>query len=280
MVKKSKHEDPKHSKSKKEKLTEGVQESSQEEGLDDAFNASFDFDVEADIALLLGDSILDNQEEWKEQQVKTPLEQAIEEHRCSVQGNKEGEQEHQEDTLRDKNSYTREFSDVSSDSDTESSDPSSKGDQDYFDDSFQNISRSHFQSFESFEICKPLLKALSAMGLKVPTPIQRAAIPVAMMGRDVCGGAETGSGKTAAFLVPILERLLRVTTRTTNRTRVLILLPTRELAVQCAEVATKLIQYSTTLSQNSLGCRWIAHEATGSGIRSPIQTLSLPLPAD
>lgn len=235
---------------KKGRPVENAQESSQEEGLDDAFNAGFDFDVEADIALLLGDNILVNQEDFREQ-VKTPLEQAIEEHRCGVQDKGEDELEHQEDTLRDKNSYTRDFSDVSSDSDTESSE-SSKGDQDYFDDSFQNISRNHFKSFGSFDICKPLLKALSAMGLKVPTPIQRAAIPVAMMGRDVCGGAETGSGKTAAFLVPILERLLRVSTRTANKTRVLILLPTRELAVQCAEVATKLIQYSTTLVRISL----------------------------
>lgn len=250
---KQREDDLKHNKDKKRRPVESVEESSQGEELEGAFNTGFDFDVEADIALLLGDNILDNQKELKEQ-TKTPLEQAIEEHRCSVvQDKQEYEHDHQEDTLRERNGHIHDFSDVSSDSDTDGSgEASSAKDREYFDDSFQSIPRSHFKSFDSFDICKPLLKALSVMGLKVPTPIQQAAIPVAMMGRDICGGAETGSGKTAAFLVPILERLLRVVTRTSNKTRVLILLPTRELAVQCAEVATKLTQYSTTLVRIAL----------------------------
>ena len=88
--------------------------------------------------------------------------------------------------LKERNGHIHELSDVSSDSDDEESKRAVERDANYFDDSFQNVPREHFQSFKSFDICKPLLKALSVMGFKTPTPIQQAAIPVAMMGKDVC----------------------------------------------------------------------------------------------
>lgn len=102
------------------------------------------------------------------------------------------------------------------------------------------------KSFGELNLSKPLLKALTEMGFSKPTPIQAAAIPVALAGRDLCGGAETGSGKTAAFLLPILERLLQGRHQAAQ-TRVLILLPTRELAVQCHEVALKLCKYASRI---------------------------------
>ena len=74
-----------------------------------------------------------------------------------------------------------------------------------------------------------LLKAVSAVGYEVPTPIQREAIPAILKGRDVLGTAQTGSGKTAAFVLPILQRLMK---QEPGRTRALILSPTRELAAQ------------------------------------------------
>ncbi len=57
-------------------------------------------------------------------------------------------------------------------------------------------------------LSRPIVKALTTIGFQKPTPIQAAAIPVALLGKDIVGGAVTGSGKTAAFTIPMLERLL------------------------------------------------------------------------
>lgn len=64
------------------------------------------------------------------------------------------------------------------------------------------------QSFADLHLSRPLLKACQALGYTHPTPIQAACIPLALAGRDICGSAVTGSGKTAAFTLPVLERLL------------------------------------------------------------------------
>ena len=69
------------------------------------------------------------------------------------------------------------------------------------------------------------------MGYNNPTPIQSSTIPVALLGRDICGCAATGTGKTAAFMLPILERLL-FKPKEDLVTRVLVMVPTRELGVQ------------------------------------------------
>src|SRR5213594_3633706 len=74
-----------------------------------------------------------------------------------------------------------------------------------------------------------LLRAVYGLGYEVPTPIQREAIPPILAGRDVIGTAQTGSGKTAAFLLPILQRLMK---QPAGRTRALVLSPTRELTAQ------------------------------------------------
>lgn len=83
------------------------------------------------------------------------------------------------------------------------------------------------QSFESLGLSSPILRCVRLVGFEHPTPIQAAVIPVAMSGRDLIGLAETGSGKTAAFTIPIADRLARE-----PRTRGLILSPTREIALQ------------------------------------------------
>jgi len=98
-------------------------------------------------------------------------------------------------------------------------------------------------SFQNMSLSRPILKGLAAVGFTHPTPIQVKTIPVALYGKDVVGGAVTGSGKTAAFIIPILERLL-YRPRKVPTTRVGILMPTRELAVQCFQVATKLATYT------------------------------------
>ncbi|KAL2164030.1 hypothetical protein VTH06DRAFT_3244 [Thermothelomyces fergusii] len=98
-------------------------------------------------------------------------------------------------------------------------------------------------SFQSMSLSRPILKGLTSVGFTKPTPIQAKTIPIALMGKDVVGGAVTGSGKTAAFIVPILERLL-YRPKKVPTTRVVILTPTRELAIQCHSVATKLASYT------------------------------------
>ncbi|KAK3368245.1 hypothetical protein B0H63DRAFT_504228 [Podospora didyma] len=98
-------------------------------------------------------------------------------------------------------------------------------------------------SFHGMSLSRPILRGLAAVGFTKPTPIQAKAIPIALMGKDVVGGAVTGSGKTAAFVVPILERLL-YRPKKLPTTRVVILMPTRELAIQCHSVAVKLASHT------------------------------------
>jgi ATP-dependent RNA helicase RhlE len=90
--------------------------------------------------------------------------------------------------------------------------------------------------FTDLGLAKPLLKALSDEGYTTPTPIQAQAIPGVMAGRDLLGIAQTGTGKTAAFALPILHRLAEDKKQAPRRScRVLVLSPTRELATQIAE---------------------------------------------
>ncbi|KAK7413823.1 nucleolar DEAD-box protein required for synthesis of 60S ribosomal subunit [Neonectria punicea] len=98
-------------------------------------------------------------------------------------------------------------------------------------------------NFQAMSLSRPILRGLAAVGFSKPTPIQSKSIPISLMGKDVVGGAVTGSGKTGAFVVPILERLLYRPKKIAT-TRVVILTPTRELAIQCHAVATKLAAYT------------------------------------
>jgi ATP-dependent RNA helicase RhlE len=87
--------------------------------------------------------------------------------------------------------------------------------------------------FKAFQFCDEITEGIKAQGFVKPTPIQEKAIPVVMTGRDVAGLAQTGTGKTAAFVLPILERLNQ---GQRGRVRALIIAPTRELAAQINEV--------------------------------------------
>lgn len=98
-------------------------------------------------------------------------------------------------------------------------------------------------TFQDFNLSRPILRGLASVGFTDPTPIQRKTIPVALLGKDIVGSAVTGSGKTGAFIVPILERLL-FRPRKVPTSRVAILMPTRELAVQCYNVAVKLATFT------------------------------------
>ncbi|XP_062164527.1 DEAD-box ATP-dependent RNA helicase 28 isoform X1 [Alnus glutinosa] len=101
----------------------------------------------------------------------------------------------------------------------------------------------HANSFMELNLSRPLLRACDALGYTKPTPIQAAVIPLALSGRDICGSAVTGSGKTAAFALPTLERLLFRPKRV-PAIRVLTLTPTRELAIQVHSMIEKLAQFT------------------------------------
>jgi ATP-dependent RNA helicase RhlE len=96
-------------------------------------------------------------------------------------------------------------------------------------------------SFSSLNLHASLSRAIGELGFDKPTPIQVEAIPAGLAGRDVLASAETGSGKTAAFLLPILQRLLA---EPRGKTRALILTPTRELAQQIADDAYDLARHT------------------------------------
>ncbi|MCW9718810.1 MULTISPECIES: ATP-dependent RNA helicase SrmB [unclassified Avibacterium] len=99
--------------------------------------------------------------------------------------------------------------------------------------------------FEQLDLAPELLKALAKKGYQRPTAIQLESIPAAMAERDVLGSAPTGTGKTAAFLLPALQHLLDNPRRKPGTPRVLVLTPTRELAMQVAEQAEQLAQFTS-----------------------------------
>ncbi|XP_007475825.1 probable ATP-dependent RNA helicase DDX27 [Monodelphis domestica] len=107
-------------------------------------------------------------------------------------------------------------------------------------------------TFQDMNLSRPLLKAITTMGFKQPTPIQKACIPVGLLGKDICACAATGTGKTAAFALPVLERLI-YKPRQAPITRVLVLVPTRELGIQVHSVTKQLAQFSTVTTCLAVG---------------------------
>ena len=94
-------------------------------------------------------------------------------------------------------------------------------------------------SFEDLGISTSILKAIDQMGFEEPTKIQSASIPILLSGRDMAGQAQTGTGKTAAFAIPVLEKI----DSKSKETQALVLCPTRELAVQVTGEFIKLAEY-------------------------------------
>uniref|UniRef100_A0A2P2KGI4 ATP-dependent RNA helicase n=1 Tax=Rhizophora mucronata TaxID=61149 RepID=A0A2P2KGI4_RHIMU len=98
-------------------------------------------------------------------------------------------------------------------------------------------------SFDSLGLSEPTLKAIKEMGFEYLTQIQARAIPPLLIGKDVLGAARTGSGKTLAFLIPAVELLYNVHFTPRNGTGVVVICPTRELAMQTHAVAKDLLKY-------------------------------------
>ena len=104
-------------------------------------------------------------------------------------------------------------------------------------------------NFSDFSLLAPIQRALPAEGYVTPTPIQVKAIPEILAGRDLLGIAQTGTGKTAAFALPILHRLTQAPRQVTRRgCRVLVLSPTRELASQ---IATMFVPMAASCASRS-----------------------------
>ncbi|PSU44490.1 RNA helicase [Photobacterium frigidiphilum] len=104
-------------------------------------------------------------------------------------------------------------------------------------------------SFSNLGLSAPILKAVAELGYETPTPIQEKAIPVILTGKNLIAAAQTGTGKTASFVLPLLEKFSDMPPIRAKRIRALILVPTRELAVQ---VDANITQYSKHLSLTSL----------------------------
>jgi len=98
------------------------------------------------------------------------------------------------------------------------------------------------EKFTDFGLPAQLLASLERINYNIPTPIQAQAIPLALSGKDILGSAQTGTGKTAAFGIPLIARLL-----TMSRGTALVLTPTRELAVQIMDILTQLLGARSTI---------------------------------
>jgi len=112
-------------------------------------------------------------------------------------------------------------------------------------------------NFDQFNLDARLNAAIKHAGFKIPTPIQEKAIPLALEGRDLIGTAQTGTGKTAAFVLPILQKLL---TGPRRRTRALIVTPTRELAEQIHRMIRSLRGSTKLRSMTVYGGVGAAHQ--------------------
>src|SRR5690606_37355010 len=110
--------------------------------------------------------------------------------------------------------------------------------------------------FTSLGLAPGIVRALDALGYQSPTPIQERAIPLVLEGRDLLAGAQTGTGKTAAFALPLIQRLSAAPARPLSRTpRALILTPTRELALQVHENLREYARHARVSSTVIFGGR-------------------------
>ncbi|ASK26458.1 DEAD/DEAH box helicase [Neisseria chenwenguii] len=124
--------------------------------------------------------------------------------------------------------------------------------------------------FADLNLDKNILSALKSAGYESPTPIQAQSVPVALEGRDIMASAQTGSGKTAAFLLPTLQRLIRRSEKNGKGPRALVLTPTRELAAQVEKNAL-------TYAQNM---KWFRTVSIVGGASFGYQTRALGKPVD
>lgn len=135
--------------------------------------------------------------------------------------------------------------DKNSDSESENDEDSAEAIAQFYEKA-EDSNQAH-TSFQTLDLSRPVLKGLSSLGYSRPSPIQSASIPIALLGKDIVAGAVTGSGKTAAYMIPIIERLVYKPTKVAS-TRVIVLTPTRELAIQVCDVGKNIGRYVSNLT--------------------------------
>jgi superfamily II DNA/RNA helicase len=123
-------------------------------------------------------------------------------------------------------------------------------------------------SFEKLQLVPTILKAVNECGYTAPTPIQEQAVPIALAGRDLIASAQTGTGKTAAFILPALQLLSTKPGGKNRGPRILVLTPTRELATQVSDAARQYGKYQRLRTATILG---------GMPYREQLRLLSQPL---
>lgn len=132
---------------------------------------------------------------------------------------------------------------------SEDSNEKSEEENPYFKDKFENALFAKGISFTNFNLSKLIIKALSELEYYTPTKVQEKVIPIALNGHDIFVNSETGSGKTACFLLPIVQRIIlsRNSKEKNNKNiiqnQALIIVPTRELALQCNLMLTQFLKY-------------------------------------
>lgn len=124
------------------------------------------------------------------------------------------------------------------------------------------------KQFEDLNLNPDILKAIAEIGYQTPTPIQQQAIPAVLSGMDLRASAQTGTGKTAAYILPALNRLSTSVKKRFEGPKILILVPTRELAIQVAEETAK---YSKYMTRTSTVCIY-------GGVPYPVQNRQLSRP--
>lgn len=157
----------------------------------------------------------------------------------------EGSKEELEETKEAEDEEEVPNDDKDSDSDSEEDEDSAEAIAKFYEKA--DKSNQAHTSFQTLDLTRPVLKGLSSLGYSKPSPIQSASIPIALLGKDIVAGAVTGSGKTAAYMIPIIERLVYKPTKVAS-TRVIVLAPTRELAIQVCDVGKNIGRYVNNLT--------------------------------
>lgn len=161
---------------------------------------------------------------------------------------------------------------ICSDSETEAAKIEAAKAAKYF-DSEHGYEEQQIDAFSQIIFARPLLRGVASVGYVNPTKIQAKVIPVALSGRDICASAITGSGKTAAFLLPVMERIIqrgggglslkKWSTKGSTTTRGLVLTPTRELAAQCFSMFTAIAKFTNLRAALIVGgAKNVAAQAT------------------
>ncbi|KAI0312629.1 DEAD-domain-containing protein [Amylostereum chailletii] len=190
------------------------------------------------------DSMEDGDDDQEEEEVVRSDEEEEEEEDPLATSDEEEQGEGEDDQSADGDAGEDSGADSSSEDESEEETQAEKARKEAFFASDTTPTETH-SSFLTMNLSRPILKSLTSLGFHTPTPIQAATIPVGLLGKDVVGNAVTGSGKTAAFIIPMIERLLyRDKGKRAAATRCVILVPTRELAVQCYDVGKKLATHT------------------------------------